>query len=62
MVKTSNKYEKRGCNKRQVKCIYKQRNSKKIQQSLQRKFYKQVWFDRKPNKSFFKGIIEITLK
>jgi type I restriction enzyme M protein len=55
MVKTSNKYEKRGCNKRQVKCIYKQRNSKKIQQSLQRKFYKQVWFDRKPNKSFFKG-------
>jgi len=55
MVFSSIGYEKRGVKKRAFKCNYKQRSSTKIQPILRGEFYKQIWFDTKPNKSFSKG-------
>ena len=48
-------YEKERCNKRQIKCNYKQSNSKEFQQFLRKEHNKQVKTDRNFNKETFGG-------
>jgi len=55
MKKSSFNYEKRGGEKRKIKCNYKPPNSKKIQRLLQEKFYKQIRQNGKVNLKIFGG-------
>lgn len=48
-------YEKERCNKRQIKCNYKQSDSDKIQRILRKKFNKQITTNRRINKEVSGG-------
>lgn len=55
MEKSSLNYEKRVGNKRQAKCKYKQRYSKKIQRVLRKEINQQIKTNRRINKEIYGG-------